>query len=155
VSGGRKIYWEDFKVGEVLDMGSHTFSEEEIVAFALQFDPQPIHIDAEAAKASIYGGLIASGWHTCAICMRHMVDAYVNETISMGSPGLDNIRWVKPVRPGDTIAFRRTITASRASASRPDAGLMQARWEAINQKGEVVMSSDGWGLFGRRPATER
>ena len=146
-----RIYWEDFKVGDVINMGSHTFTEAEIIEFAQRYDPQPFHIDPVAARDSIYGGLIASGWHICSVCMRHMVDAYVNDTVSMGSPGLDNIRWMKPVRPGDTLSFRRTITAARPSNSRPGAGLMRALWEAVNQDGEVVMSSDGWGLFGRRP----
>lgn len=148
------IYWEDFKVGEVLDLGSHTFSAEEMIEFARQFDPQPFHVDAEAAMNSLFGGLIASGWHTCAVCMRHITDTYINDTVSMGSPGLDNIRWIKPVRPGDTLSFRRIVIGTRASKSRPDAGLMQARWEAINQHGETVMSCEGWGMFGRRPKNQ-
>jgi acyl dehydratase len=145
------LYWEDFRVGEVHEMGCHTFTEEEIIEFAARYDPQPIHIDREAAAGSFFGGLIASGWHTCSVGMRFAVDSYINSGVSLGSPGLDNIRWHKPVRPGDTITYRRTTLATRASSSRPGVGLMQGRVEAWNQHGELVMSNEGWGMFGRRP----
>jgi acyl dehydratase len=145
------IWWEDFRVGDRIEMGRHTFGAEEIIAFARQFDPQPFHTDAQAAKASFFGGLVASGWHTCAVAMRLTVDSHVNDTKSMGSPGLDNIRWLKPVRAGDTLTYYRVVLESRASASRPDAGLVKSRWEAVNQDGETVMTMDGWGMFGRRP----
>lgn len=145
------LFWEDFKVGEVHVMGAHTFTEAEIVEFATRFDPQPIHVDPEEAKRSFFGGLIASGWHTCAVGMRFAVDSYINQGISLGSPGLDNIRWLKPVRPGDTITYRRTTLATRPSRSMAGVGLMQGRIEAVNQNGEVVMTNEGWGLFGRRP----
>jgi acyl dehydratase len=145
------IWWEDFKVGEVAEMGRHTFTQEEIVAFARQFDPQPFHIDAAAAKGGPFDGLIASGWHTCSIGMRLMVESYVNDSKSLGSPGLDNIRWLSPVRPGDTITYTRVLLESRASASRKDVGLVKSRWEAVNQKGELVLTMEGWGMFGRRP----
>ena len=144
------LYWEDFPEGDVVEMGSHTFTEEEIIAYARQFDPQPFHTDPAAAKNTFFGGLIASGWHTCAIAMRLMVDRYVGRSASLGSPGLDNIRWLAPVRAGDTITYRRTITASRASGSKPDVGLVQSRWEAFNQRGEKVMTMEGWGMFRRR-----
>ncbi len=146
------LWWEDFRVGETVEMGSHTFTEEEIVAFARQFDPQPFHTDPEAARDSFYGGLIASGWHTCAVGMRMMCENYVNRALSMGSPGLDNIRWLNPVRPGDTVSYRRTVLETRASRSRPGAGLVKSRWEASNQRGEVVLTMEGWGMFGRRPS---
>ena len=145
------IWWEDFKPGDRIEMGTHTFGAEEIVAFARQFDPQPFHTDPEAAKGSFFGGLIASGWHTCAIGMRLTVDSHLNETRSLGSPGLDNIRWLKPVRAGDTLAYSRVVLEARASGSRPDAGLVKSRWEAVNQHGELVMTMEGWGMFGRRP----
>jgi acyl dehydratase len=144
------LYWEDFLVGDTMEMGSHTFTEAEIIAFARQFDPQSFHTDPAAAKQSVFGGLIASGWHTCAIAMRLMVDKYVGRSASLGSPGLDNIRWLAPVRAGDTITYRRRIIAARASASKPGAGLVQTRWEALNQRGEMVMTMEGWGIFGRR-----
>ena len=145
------VVWEDFKVGEENEMGRHTFTAEEIIEFATQFDPQPIHVDPEAAKSSFFGGLIASGWHTCAVGMRFAVESYINSGVSLGSPGLDNIRWLKPVRPGDSITYRRIVLATRPSKSLPGVGLMQGRLEAKNQKGELVMTNEGWGLFGRRP----
>jgi len=146
------LYWEDFKIGETVEMGSHTFTEAEIIEFARQFDPQPFHTDPVAAKASAFGGLIASGWHTCAVCMRLNCETYINRTVSLGSPGLDNIRWLTPVRAGDTITYRRVILAARPSATKPEIGLLQSRSEAVNQRGEVVMTMDGWAMFRRRPA---
>lgn len=143
-------YWEDFKLGERAELGRHTFSEPEIVAFGRQYDPQPFHIDAEQARASAFGGLIASGWQTCAIGMRLMVDAYINQTVSLGSPGIDNIRWLKPVRPGDTISYSRVVLESRASTTRKGVGLVKHRWEAVNQRGELVLTMEGWGMFGRK-----
>jgi acyl dehydratase len=146
------IWWEDFRIGERSVMGSHTFSADEITTFARQFDPQPFHVDATAAKQSPFGGLIASGWHTCAVGMRLMVEHYVGKTASLGSPGIEDIRWLKPVRPGDTITYSRTVIESRASASRSGVGLVKHRWQAINQAGEIVLTMEGWGMFGRRPA---
>jgi acyl dehydratase len=145
------LYWEDFTTGETVEMGSHTFTQDEIIAFARQFDPQPFHIDPEAAKRSAFGGLIASGWHTCSVGMRLMCENYVNRAISMGAPGVGSIRWPNPVRPGDIVTFRRTVLESRASNSRPDMGLLRTRWEGYNQRGELVASMEGWGMFGRRP----
>ena len=145
------LWWEDFKVGEVVEMGRYTFTEPEIVAFARQFDPQPFHTDPAAARDSFYGKLIASGWHTCAIGMRLMCETTINRTVSMGSPGVDNIRWLKPVRAGDTLTYRRHVLEARASRSRPEAGLVKSRWEALNQDGEVVLTMEGWDMFGRRP----
>ena len=145
------MYWEDFRPGDRIEMGRHTFTPEEIIAFARQFDPQPFHVDPEAAKQSFFGGLIASGWHTCAVGMRLTVESHVSKSASLGSPGLDNIRWLKPVRAGDTIAYSRVVLESRASESRPGVGLVKSRWEAVNEAGETVMTMEGWGMFGRRP----
>ena len=145
------IWWEDFKLGERAEMGRHTFSEDEIVAFARQFDPQPFHLDPQAARATAFGGLIASGWHTCAVGMRLMVEQYIGRTASLGSPGIEDIRWLQPVRPGDTLTYSRTVTASRASTSRAGVGLVKHRWEAVNQAGETVLTMEGWGMFGRKP----
>ena len=149
---GTLLYWEDFTPGEVVEIGRHTFTEEEIIAFAVQFDPQPFHTDPQAARGTFYGGLIASGWHTCAVGMRLMVQSYIGRAASAGSPGVENIRWLGPVRPGDTIAYRRVIVETRPSGSRPGIGLVRSRSEAINQHGETVMTMEGWGLFRRRPA---
>jgi acyl dehydratase len=143
-------YWEDFKLGERAELGRHTFSEQEIVAFGRQYDPQPFHIDPEKARGSAFGGLIASGWQTCAIGMRLMVDAYISQTVSLGSPGIDNIRWLKPVRPGDTVSYSRVVLESRASTTRKGVGLVKHRWEAVNQRGELVLTMEGWGMFGRK-----
>ena len=143
-------YWEDFQIGERAELGRHTFTEEEIVEFGRRYDPQPFHIDVEQAKQSAFGGLIASGWQTCAIGMRLMVEGYISQTVSLGSPGIDSIRWLKPVRPGDTIAYRRIVLESRASTTRKGVGLVKHRWEAVNQRGELVLTMEGWGMFGRK-----
>ncbi len=133
-----------------MEMGRHTFLEEEILAFGREFDPQPFHTDPAKAAETVFGGLIASGWHTCAVGMRLMVESYLARTASLGSPGLDSIRWLKPVRPGDTLVYSRTVIESRASASRKGVGLVKHRWEALNQAGERVFTMEGWGLFGRK-----
>jgi acyl dehydratase len=145
-----KYYWEDFKVGERAVLGTKTFTEEEIIAFAKEFDPQPFHVDKAKAEASFFGGIIASGWHTCSVAMRMMCDAYLNESASIGSPGVDNIRWLKPVRPGDTLRAERIILESRASSSKADIGIVKSRWEAFNQHDEMVMSMEGISMFLRR-----
>jgi acyl dehydratase len=145
-------YWEDFHVGEVEEIGARRVDRDEVVDFARQYDPQPFHVDEAAAKASMYGGLIASGWHTCAMVMRMMCDAYLLQSASVGSPGIDNLKWLKPVRPGDTIRARRTTLESRASKSRPDIGIVRNLWEVFNQEGEMVMSMEGYGMFRRRDA---
>ena len=144
-------------VGEVEQIGGRLVDKDEVVAFAKQYDPQPFHVDEAAAKQSMYGGLIASGWHTCAMVMRMMCDAYMLQSASVGSPGIDNLKWLKPVRPGDTISARRTTLEARTSKSRPDIGIVNNLWEVFNQDGEMVMSMQGYGMFRRRnpgsPAT--
>jgi acyl dehydratase len=152
---GIKYYWEDFPVGKVMDLGTCQVTREEVIEFASRFDPQPFHVNEEAAKASIYGGLIASGWHTTGMTMRLMCDGYLLESASLGSPGVDQVRWLKPVRPGDTLTARMTVLESRASTSKPDRGTVTSRWELFNQKGELVMTMEGMGMFRRRNADER
>lgn len=146
-------YYEDFTVGETVEIGRHKVTQEEILDFAAKYDPQPFHTDPEAAKQSIYGGLIASGWHTCGIAMRVMVDNYVSKAASMGSPGMEEIRWLKPVRPDDTLVIMRTIEEARVT-SKPDRGLVLTRWDVYNQREEHVMMMRGYGLFGRRPTAK-
>jgi acyl dehydratase len=145
-----KYYWEDFYPGQVLDIGGQSLSEEEIIDFARKYDPQPFHTDTEKAKQSYFGGLIASGWQTASIGMRMICDLYLLESASLGSPGIDELRWVKPVRPGDTLRLKATVLETRASATRPDMGTMRARSEIYNQHGELVMHMTGVGMFRRR-----
>ena len=146
------LYFEDFHAGQVIELGTHTVGEDEIIAFAQQFDPQPFHIDAEAAKDSIFGGLVASGWHTCSLLMRVLVKGLLLRSSSLGSPGVDEIRWLKPVRPGDTLSMRMSIVETIPSTSKPDRGVLRSEYEARNQHGEVVMRMKTLGMFGRRPA---
>lgn len=146
------LYLEDFKPGDAFEFGRHTFTREEIVAFARQYDPQPFHVDEEAARRSIYGGLIASGWQTVGVTFRLAVEGLIGRVASLGSPGVDEIRWLRPVRPGDTIQARAEVLEVRSSASKPDRGVIRIRYEALNQRGETVLTMVGVGLFGRRPA---
>ena len=146
-----KWYFEDFEPGQVIPVGSRTLDEGEVIAFARQFDPQPFHVDAVEAAKSHYGGIIASGWHTCSIMMRMMVDGFLSEAASMGSPGVDEIRWLKPVRPGDTLTVTTTVMDVRPSASKPDRGVVHTMWEAKNQHGDTVATVKGMGMFLRRP----
>jgi acyl dehydratase len=144
-------YFEDFQVGDTFELGSKTVTEEEIINFARKYDPQPFHVDPERAKSSFYGGLIASGWHTAGIYMRLLVDGFLTQSLSMGSPGLDDLRWLKPVRPGDTLSARFIVVDVIPSRSKPTIGVIKGKGEVLNQKGEVVMSLSSAGFFGRRP----
>jgi acyl dehydratase len=143
-------YWEDFPVGNVREFGAMPVTRESIIAFATQFDPQPFHLDDAAAEASLFGKLSASGWHTCAMTMRMMCDDYLLESSSLGSPGIDSLRWTKPVHPGDTLSVRLTVLETRPMASRPKVGLLLSKWEVLNQDRDVVLTMQGWGMFGRR-----
>ena len=143
-------WFEDYTVGESFEFGDYLITASEIVEFARRYDPQPFHVDAAAAAKSHFGGLIASGWMTGSVLMRLVVDHFVAPSSSMGSPGLEQIRWRVPVRPGDRLSARVTVLESRASKSKPDRGSLLLRQEAINQTGEVVMSLEGWALIRRR-----
>lgn len=145
-------YFEDMTVGRTLDLGSKTVSEPEIIAFAREFDPQPFHIDPEAAAHSIFGGIIASGWHTCGMAMRLLVDGLLAHSASLGSPGIEQIRWTRPVRPGDTLHATVSVLQCTPSTSKPDRGTIKWRLEMTNQAGELVMWMESFGLLGRRPA---
>ena len=144
------LWWEDFAPGSTREFGSRLVTREDILRFAREFDPQPFHVDEAAAERSLFGGLAASGWHTCALVMRMMCDAYLLDAASLGSPGLDQIRWLAPVRPGDTLSVRLEVLSARPMKSRPEVGLVQSRWTALNQRGEAVMSMEGWAMFRRR-----
>ena len=151
-----KYYWEDMAAGSVRDLGTVTMSAQEIKDFARQFDPQPFHLDEEAGRQSIFGALCASGWHTCALAMKLTVENFLLEAASMGSPGLESLRWLKPVYPGDTLRLQQSVVESRALRSRPDIGLVRSRWEMFNQGGDKVMQMEGYGMFRRRHrATEQ
>ena len=147
---GPRYAFEDFTVGSVMPCGSRTVTAEEIVAFARQFDPQPFHVDEEAGKRSIYGSLIASGWHTASMVMRMGCDAYLLDSTSSGSPGVDQLRWIKPVRPGDTIRAELLTLEVKPSKSKPDRGVVTTEWRVYNQNDELIMTMRGMGLFLRR-----
>ncbi len=143
-------YFEDFKVGDVTEVGPVFVSEQEIVDFATRFDPQPFHIDSEAAKSSPFGGLIASGWHTAALFMGMFVRGILLDSASLGSPGVEEIRWTAPVRPGDTLTGRITITDVQPSKTNANRGTVFTTNEVFNQDGERVMTLKARGFFARR-----
>ena len=145
-----KYYWEDFTVGQVKEFGDKLVSEEDILTFAKEYDPQSFHVNKQAAEQSIFKGLIASGWQTCAFMMRMMCDEYLVDSSSQGSPGLDSVKWLKPVRPGDRIRIRSTVLETRLMNSKPRLGLVNSSWECINQNNEIVTSMQGWVIFVRR-----
>jgi acyl dehydratase len=144
-------YLEDFVPGTVFEAGSVRLTEAEIVEFATRYDPQPFHVDPDAGERSIYGGLIASGWHTVAVSMRLIVDHVLSDSASMGAPGVDELRWLLPVRPGDTLSPRMIVLEARPSRSKPDRGVVRFRVEVTNQAGELAMTMIGAGFIGRRP----
>jgi acyl dehydratase len=133
-------YFEDYVSGTTFEYGEISLSADEIIAFARRFDPQPIHIDPEAAARGPFAGLIASGWHTASVMMRLLADHYISHVASMASPGVDEIRWLIPVRPGDTLSIRVTVLETKRSRSKPDRGTVRSLVEVMNQNREVVMS---------------
>lgn len=147
LSGGR--YWEDFQPGETLVLGTRTLTEDEMVEFARRWDPQPFHVDPEAAKESVFGGLVASGWHTGALWMRMYVDAVLGAA-SRGSPGIEELRWLAPVRPGDTLTASLTVLETTPSERDRTRGTVRIRAEMTNQDGVTVMAMTSRGHFGRR-----
>ena len=140
--------FEDFTVGLTIVHGSRTVTRSDIIAFAAEFDPQPFHLDEAAPETGLTGGLIASGWHIAAIFMRLLTDSLLLDSTCLGSPGVETLKWAKPLRPGDTLSGRSTVTAARPSQSRPDRGIVSFRHEALNQTGDVVMWMDNTILFG-------
>lgn len=148
--GGVTIYFEDLTPGRVFELGVVEVSEDEIVEFATRFDPQPFHIDPVAAADTMFDGIIASGWHTCSMCMRLLVDGLLSGSTSLGSPGMEQIRWLAPVRPGDRLTARSTVEAARPSSSKPDRGTVTLLTEMRNQDDVVVMTMRGMGMYARR-----
>ena len=148
------IYFEDIEVGQTERFGNYEVTEGEIIAFASKYDPQPFHLDREAARKSVFGDLCASGWHTCAMTMRMMVDQMAqHRTASLGSPGVDEVRWLKPVLVGDVLSVESEVVDTRVSNSRPGLGFVKARYTVSNQRGEAVMTMVGNGMFACRPST--
>ncbi len=144
--------FEDLAEGRVIPLGSKTVEAEEIVGFAAEFDPQPMHLDEAAGRASLLGGLAASGWHTCAMFMRLLCDGFLLDSTSQGSPGLDYVRWKRPVLAGDRLTARCIVQSARLSRSRPTLGLVTIRSEMQNQRGEIVLELENTGMFLTREA---
>lgn len=140
-------YFEDYVPGLTVDCGSFTLSEADIIAFAKEYDPQPFHVDPAAAAAGPVGGLIASGWHTTSMMMRLLVDHFISGETGLGASGVDEIRWPRPVRPGDTLNVRATVLESRRSRSKPDRGIVRSMTEITNQDGETVMTLKATNFF--------
>lgn len=144
-------YFEDYIVGSSYEYGTAAVDEREVLAFAKQFDPQPMHVDPVVAAQGPFGGLIASGWHTSGLMMRLFVDHYLSSVASLGSPGVDELKWLKPVRPGDTLRIRVTVTDARRSRSKPDRGIVRTLIEVLNQRGETVSTINAMNLLRCRP----
>lgn len=146
-TGTGELYFEDYEPGSVHEFGSIRVDEEEVLAFGRRFDPQVFHTDPEAAERTEYGGLIASGWHTAGLMMRLYSDHYLSKVATLVSPGVDNLRWLRPVRPGDELSLRVTVAEARRSRSKPDRGLVRSDVEVLNQRGEVVMTLSALNFF--------
>ena len=143
-------YFEDFAVGEVIELGSYTATSEEIIEFAEQFDPAPFHVSESGGKNSMFGGLVASGWHSCAIGMRMMCDSFLLDSAAQGAPGIEFIKWLNPVRPGTRVSGQGIVKSRRESGSRPNIGLVQFRFEFRNEKDEPLMELENWIMFARK-----
>ena len=148
------LIFEDFKPGHLGRFGPRRVTAEEIRAFAAEFDPQPMHVDEEAARAGMMGGLCASGWHSCAIMMRIIADGFVLDTASMGATGCGEVKWLAPVRPGDTLRVRMHVVDKRASHSRPEMGFVNARLDMLNAGDVCVMTLTPHFMIERRPAAD-
>jgi acyl dehydratase len=149
-----RLYFEDFPPGKTFEYGDRVMTADEIVEFAREFDPQPFHLDDALARQTMAGGLIASGWHSAALMMRINCDELFLRSASQGSPGIESIDWLKPVRPGDRLKVRLTTVSARETRSRPDLGVVEGRFELINQNGEVAMRQVASVFIRRRPVGE-
>jgi acyl dehydratase len=143
-------YFEDFLPGQVIDLGRYEVTAAEIKQFAAKFDPQPFHLDEVAARGSLLGGLCASGWHVCAMLMRMMVDSYLGSAAGMGSNGLDEVKWLRPVHAGEILTGKMTVLSVRRSRSRPEIGIVHARWEAFGADGDPRVEMTGVNFFRTR-----
>jgi acyl dehydratase len=151
-SAGPHHWWEDFIVGSVWPYGPYEVTREEVIAFAQSFDPQPFHLNDEAAAATLFKKLSASGWHTNAMTMRMVCDAYLLKTASLGAPGVEEIKWPTPVFPGDVLSGAATVIEARPMNSKPHVGLVRMRYESRKQDGAVVLTMQGWAMLRRRDA---
>ncbi len=145
------LHWEDFQPGAVAVYGPRLVTREEIVAFAAEFDPQPMHLDEAAASATMLGGLGASGWHSCALIMRIIADGFILNSASMGSPGIEQVRWLAPLRPGTRVRVRSTVLEARASKSRPEMGLVKFFFEMLDETDKPLTALDTTLMMRRRP----
>jgi acyl dehydratase len=147
-----RLHWEDFSPGQVTDCGSRLVTREEIIAFAAEYDPQPMHLDEDAARATMLGGMVASGWHSCCILMRMLHDAILSDSSFLGAPGVEEVKWLAPIRPGERIKARGTVLETRPSRSRPDLGFVKFRFELIDATDKPVLSLVVHPMFARRSA---
>jgi acyl dehydratase len=145
------LTFEDLTPGRSFSFPPRALSRKEIVDFATQWDPQPFHLDEAAARASHFGGLVASGWQTGSLCMRMIAEGLLNKSTSMGSPGIDEMRWIKPVRPDDPLTLTVSVLEARPSRSKPDRGTVRLGYLLVNGAGETVMTLACWVMFRRRP----
>ena len=146
-----KLYWEDFNIGDEAVYGPRLVTREEIVAFAAEFDPQPAHLDEAAAVATLHGGLAGSGWHSCALMMRMMADGFLLDSSSMGAPGVEEVRWLEPLRPGTQVRLRTKVLDTRSSNSRPEMGLTRIRYDLVDEAGAIITTLTSTMMLGRRP----
>jgi acyl dehydratase len=147
----RKLHWEDFVPGDVASYGPRLITREEIIAFAAEFDPQPMHLDEDAARTGMLGGLCASGWHSCCLLMRIISDGFLRNSTFLGGYGVDEVRWLAPVRPGDSLTVRATVLETRESNSRPEWGIAKVMFEMFNAAGQRLMTMTPNIMFTRRP----
>jgi acyl dehydratase len=147
-------YWEDFFKGQVIHCGPMTITESQILEFASQYDPQRFHVSKEDAENTIFKGLIASGWQTGSFMMRMVCDKFMTNSSSIGSPGLDSLKWIKPVRPGDTLRTVVEVLDTRALNSKPHLGMIQSTWSCYNQHDELTTSIEAWNMFEKRPSAK-
>ena len=148
----QKRYFEDFHPGMVMEFGPRLVTREEIIAFAAEFDPPPMHLDDDAAKNTMLGGLAASGWHTCCLAMRMIADGFIINSGSMGAPGTDEVKWLRPLRPGTHLKVRTTVIDMRASKSKPDRGFVTLQMDALDDAGDLIMRMTFPWMVARRSA---
>ena len=144
------MFWEDFHIGLTATCGRYVVGREEIISFANQFDPNPIHLDDSAAEATRLGGLAASGWHVCCICMRLLTDGLLNQSDCLGSPGIEEVRFLRPVHPGTVLTLRREVLDTRTSKSRPEMGIVKFRFDLLDAERDLMFDMVGTVMFGRR-----